>query len=496
MEIFLLVLRLSLAGVFFLAGIGKLLDLKGSEKAVKDFGVPKSLAKPFAILLPLAELSIAFLLLFVGVSWLGSIGASLLLLIFTSGMLWQMKKGNAPDCHCFGQISSEPVSKKSLLRNIGFAVAALTLVIAGKENQGLPISNLVSDFTNVMQIVFGLIIIGFLFILLLYLKNIMEKQTQILRRLEVIEIIANEGVDQNRENIGDPNEGLPIGSPVPDFELPNVNGRILSFDHLLMKGKPILIFNVSPTCDPCSALLPEIENWEKELADEVLFVFLSKGKPKENTAKFGDDSAREILLQDNKEIADLLEIRWTPTALFVNKSGLIASHPAAGDKAIRELIEKVKEENLDDEMVYVRSENGNGHNTKIGETIPEFNLEDLKGKKISAKDLKGKKTLVTFWSMTCPHCVEMSKELSEWDKVKGQDEPNLIVFSDGEVEDHESLELDSSIVLDKNYKTAVKFGMHGTPSAVLVDESGKIVSETAMGAVQIWALVGKKKRND
>ena len=356
MEVFLLILRIVLAAIFFVAGIGKLLDLKGSEKAVKGFGVPDSLAKPISILLPLVEISFAILLLFVGISWFGAIGASLLLLIFISGMLWQMKKGNAPDCHCFGQIHSEPVSKKSLTRNVIFAVMALVLVISGRENQGLPISSLASDFTNVMQIVFGLIIIGFLFILLLYLKNIMEKQTQILRRLEVIELIANEGVEQNRENIGDPKEGLPIGSPVPDFELPNVNGRIVAFDHLLMKGKPILFFNVSPTCEPCNALLPEIEHWEKELADKVSFVFISKGNSKENTAKFGNDSSREVLLQDKNEVADLLETRWTPTALFINKNGMIASYPAAGDKAIRELVEKIKAENLNNELLYIKSE--------------------------------------------------------------------------------------------------------------------------------------------
>lgn len=493
MEVFLLILRVSLAAIFFVAGIGKLLDLRGSEKAVKEFGVPNSLAKPISVLLPLAEISFAILLLFIGVSWFGAIGASLLLLIFIGGMLWQMKKGNAPDCHCFGQIHSEPVSKKSLLRNVVFAVMALVLVVSGRENQGLPISSLTSDFTNVMQIIFGLIITVFLFILLLYLKNIMEKQTQILRRLEVIELIANEGVEQNRENIGDPKEGLPIGSPVPDFELPNVNGRIVAFDHLLMKGKPILFFNVSPTCEPCNALLPEIENWEKELTDKVSFVFISKGNSKENIAKFGNDSSREIFLQDKSEVADLLETRWTPTALFVNKNGVIASYPAAGDKAIRELVEKIKDENLNNELLYIKGENENGHNTKLGETIPEFSLEDLKGKQISTEDLKGKRTLVTFWSMTCPYCVEMIEELSEWDKVKGQDEPNLLVFSDGEAEEHESLELNSSIVLDEDYKTSEKLGMHGTPSAVLIDETGKIASETAIGAGQIWALLGRKK---
>ena len=45
MEVMMLLVRLFLVGIFALAGIGKLLDLPGSEKAVKDFGVPEDLAR-------------------------------------------------------------------------------------------------------------------------------------------------------------------------------------------------------------------------------------------------------------------------------------------------------------------------------------------------------------------------------------------------------------------------------------------------------------------
>ncbi len=493
MEYFLFILRIVLAGIFFLAGIGKLLDLKGSEKAIKGFGVPEDLAKPFSVLLPVAEIVFAVLLLFVGTSWFGAIGASLLLLIFISGMLWQMKQGNAPDCHCFGQIHSEPVGKKSLLRNVIFAVLALVLVVNGQENQGLQLSQLANSYSEVMQIVFGLIIIGFLFILLLYLKNIMEKQTQILRRLEVIELISTDGIQQNRENIGNPNEGLPIGSPIPNFIMPTADGLVVSKEDILKRGKPILFFNVSPTCNPCQALLPAIEKWEKELSDKINFVFISNGTAKENLDKFKSENEREIFIQDDRELAELMEIRWTPTALFVNSNGMIASHPAAGDTAIRELIDEIKSKKLEDEFIYIAKENENGKKPKIGEQIPEFSLNDLKGKTISANDLQGKKTLVTFWSMTCPYCVSMIEELSEWDKIKGQDEPNLLIFSDGEVEEHENLQLNSSVVLDKDYEISDKLGMFGTPSAVLINEQGKIVSETAIGAGQIWALIGRRK---
>ena len=43
----------------------------------------------------------------------------------------------------------------------------------------------------------------------------------------------------------------------------------------------------------------------------------------------------------------------------------------------------------------------------------DFSLNDLQGNTISANAFRGKKTLVAFWSLTCPHCENMLEELRE-----------------------------------------------------------------------------------
>jgi thiol-disulfide isomerase/thioredoxin/uncharacterized membrane protein YphA (DoxX/SURF4 family) len=492
MEVVLLLIRIFLFAVFALAGIGKLLDLKGAEKAVKEFGVPDDFARALAIALPIAEILIAILLLPVSTAWLGAIGAVLLLAVFIGGMIWQMAQGNAPDCHCFGAIHSEPVSKKSLIRNIIFAILAFFLVAQGAEKQGLSLADLTGEMA--IQLILGLATIGLLGTVVFYLKKISEQQTQIMRRIEIIELVSHEGGarEVERADAGNPQEdGLPIGSPVPDFALPDLNGGEVSFENLLSNAKPLLFFFVSPTCNPCQALLPEIEAWQDELKDRVEFIFMSNGKAADNAEKFGGKNFKQILLQNEREVAELFRSKWTPTAILVNRDGMIASHSAAGDAAIRELIEKIKEENSEKPLDFVA--NGDAPLIKIGESVPEISLRDLDGKEITAKDFQGKKTLVTFWSTTCPHCIMMIRELQEWDREKGADEPNLLVFSEGDVEDHKEIGLKSPIVLDKGFKTAEKFGMYGTPSAVLINEHGKIASETAIGAANIWALIGKRK---
>jgi thiol-disulfide isomerase/thioredoxin/uncharacterized membrane protein YphA (DoxX/SURF4 family) len=488
MEGILLLIRIFLAGVFALAGVGKLLDLEGSEKAVREFGVHEELAKPLAFLLPAAELLIALALLPVSTAWLGGIGGFLLLAVFIGGMIWQMAKGNAPDCHCFGAIHSEPVSKKSLIRNLVFAILAFFLVARGADKQGLSLTDLTSEMA--IQLFLGLATLGLLGAVVYYLKKISEQQTQIMRRIEILELVSHEGGREvEREDVHDPHDSLPIGAVAPDFELPDLSGRIVTFEHLLTKVKPLLFFFVSPTCGPCQALLPEIEEWQNELRDKVEFIFISSGKPEANAEKFGGGNFKQILLQEDKEVSALFHAKWTPTAIFINSDGVIASHLAVGDDGIRDLLKKIQVENLDKEAVFI----ANSSQVKIGEEVPEFSLTDIEGREISSRDFQGKKTLVTFWSTTCPHCQNMIEELKEWDKQKGMDEPNLLVFSEGDVEKHKEIGLKSPIVLDEGYKTAEQFGMFGTPSAVLVNENGKIVSETATGAANIWALIGKRK---
>ncbi len=177
---------------------------------------------------------------------------------------------------------------------------------------------------------------------------------------------------------------------------------------------------------------------------------------------------------------------------WLTLTGQIASRAAVGDKAIRELIELIKTKIDNSEVLLIP--NGVPNLTgKLGDEVPEFFETDVNDKMIASEDLRGKRTLVTFWSLTCGFCTQMLDDLRDWDKTKGADEPGLLLLSEGEAEPHRSLNLSSPIVLDKDRKISKELGMSGTPSAVLINEDGKIVSETAVGADNIWTLIGKRK---
>ncbi|MGI9034953.1 MAG: MauE/DoxX family redox-associated membrane protein [Pyrinomonadaceae bacterium] len=320
METILLLVRIILAAIFALAGIGKLLDLDGSEKAVKNFGVPANLAKPLSIALPIAELFFALLLLFTTTSRLGAIGAFLLLAAFIGGMIWQLAQGNAPDCHCFGALHSEPVSRKSLIRNGVFALLALFLIAQGSGNQGLSFAELTNEMA--IQLFLGLATVALLGAAVYFLKTISEQQTQIMRRIEILELTGFDGAKTvEREEAKSPDEGLLIGAAAPNFALPDLDGKEVSLQNLLSQSKPLLMFFVSPTCSPCGALVPEIETWQIGLKDKLNFVFISNGKAKENAEKLGGKTFKQVLLQKEQEIAKEFGANWTPTALLINADG-------------------------------------------------------------------------------------------------------------------------------------------------------------------------------
>lgn len=488
MELLLLIVRLALFGILAVAGIGKILDLEGSEKAVAGFGVPEPLAKIFAILIPVAELIFAACLLFTTYSWLGAAGALLLLVTFICGMLVQMIKGEAPDCHCFGQIHSEPVGAKSLVRNILIAILPVVLLVNGRTQQGLAIgeteAQIASNALLAVLIVFGIVGAS-------YLHRLVKENSSLKRRVELIEMFDNGGMPIERDEAGDPTDSLPIGAPFPDFQLPDTGGKVVTFEHLLADLVPKLFLFVGPTCKPCKAMLDEFVSWREEFDGRLRLVFVSRGAASENIERFGESLANGMLLQKSMEFAAQLYIKWTPSAVLVGADGNIASHPAVGDMAIRDLIGKLRSEDFAKPGYHVKNSQKRSR-VKIGEAIPDFTTTDLAGNLVSRATFQERPTLTFFLSTTCGYCGEVVDQIRKWESSPERNGTNLIVFSDGDEETHRSYGLRTPIVIDPGYKISANLGMYGSPSGVIIDENGVIASETAIGGAMIWSLIGRK----
>lgn len=486
MEVVLLIIRILLFGVFAIAGVGKLLDLGGSEKAIRAFGVPTGISRAAAIVLPVIELIIASLLLFEAISWFGAVSGLGLLAVFTVGMLWQMKKGNAPDCHCFGQLHSEPVGMSSVIRNLIIAALACVLIAYGRANQGISIGDTnASAAQNIVILALAVAVV----IAAGYLRDLRRENSRISRRIDLLELLENGGQPLERNEAGDPTDSLPIGAQFPDFELLDTKGRVVNFEHLLSDYRPKLFVFVGPKCEPCKSLIPSFLEWKKEFDGKLRLIFVSSGTAEENTARFGEEIAADMLLQKNKELAKKIYAKWTPSAAFVSAEGNLAGHLVVGDAAMIDLVDRLRSEDLTSGGFFYSSPRRPGR-VKIGQEIPPFTLADLDGRVVTKEDLMGSRTLAVFLSTTCSFCAGVAEQLREWEGLPEND-IKAVVFSEGDRSANKEFGLSSPVLLEDGYSTAVRIGMFGVPSGVLIDENGVIISETATGGPAIWSLVGK-----
>ena len=130
MDELVLIARCALAAVFAIAAIAKLVDLASFRATLDDFGVPPLAARVGAVGVPLVELAIAALLVPAGTAVAAAIAALVLLAGFCLAIVRILRRGEAPDCGCFGARPS-PVGHSTLARNAGLGGVAAVIAAAG-----------------------------------------------------------------------------------------------------------------------------------------------------------------------------------------------------------------------------------------------------------------------------------------------------------------------------------------------------------------------------
>src|SRR5258708_5114953 len=135
MHIALLTSRVLLALLFGVAGAAKLADRTGARRAIVEFGVPRKLAGALTVALPVAEVMASVLLLPVASAWVGALVALLLLLSFILAIIFNLARGRAPECNCYGQVHSTPIGWAAVGPSV-VLVAVAALIVAGGRKAG------------------------------------------------------------------------------------------------------------------------------------------------------------------------------------------------------------------------------------------------------------------------------------------------------------------------------------------------------------------------
>src|SRR5260221_3225850 len=270
MSLVLLFVRFLLAVIFVVAGLAKLADRAGSQKALQDFGLPAALAQPLGLLLPLAELAVTVALLLPVTDWWGALGALLLLFLFVGGISYNLARGRTPDCHCFGQLHSAPAGWPTLIRNLVLAAVA-GLVVGFQQQYAAP--DVLGWFGALalaqrIELLVGVVVVALLAVESWVLLKVLSQQGRLLLRLEAVGAPLTERglppLPAPTERAAPPVTGLPVGTPAPAFALSTLTGETVTLESLRALGKPVVLIFSDPGCGPWPALLPKIGHWERE----------------------------------------------------------------------------------------------------------------------------------------------------------------------------------------------------------------------------------------
>jgi peroxiredoxin/uncharacterized membrane protein YphA (DoxX/SURF4 family)/heme exporter protein D len=301
--------RALLAIVLGVAAVAKALDQPGARRALAGFGLPERAIAPAALLLPLAEFAAAVALLFRPSARWCAVAAVCLLTLFIASIARAMARGEAPDCHCFGQLSSAPAGRPTLIRNVLLTVPAVFVVAYGP---GEGVDEWVSGHsgTEHVAIAAGLCAAVLAVLLMRSWRQNRRLLRDIDRRREIDELIP---------------PGLPVGTPAPAFSLPRADGATISLAALLGPGRPVALVFVGGGCASCVDMLPDLARWQGTLAERITIALVSGGSMRENEAMTERHGLENVLVQDGREVARPYRVRATPSVVIVTPDGRIAS---------------------------------------------------------------------------------------------------------------------------------------------------------------------------
>jgi thiol-disulfide isomerase/thioredoxin len=469
-----LIARFVLAGAFLAAGGAKLVDLKGTRRAVVAFGAPERTAGALAIALPLAELAVAGLLMPASTALYGTLGVLVLLAIFTAAISSNLARGRAPECHCFGQLHSAPVSWRTLARNallMGIAAFAVAQSFRGPDRSAVAWLGRL-DGAEAVALGVGLAAAVIVAACAATFVSLLRSYGQVLVRLERVEqALVGAGIDV-AESIELPEVGVAPGTPAPE------HAELAS---LLERGLPVLLLFTSPRCGPCRALLPRAAAWQAEHRDALTVAFASDAAEDEVLAEAAELELDHVFVDRDLALYEAFEANGTPSAVLIAADGTVGSWLASGADQIERLVASALEE-----------EPG----LPIGSQVPELELPSLDGETVSLAELDDLDTLLLFWNPDCGYCRAMHEEVLAWERSESGRTLRLVVVSSGDADSTRADGFRSQVLLDSNFAAGALFGANGTPMGVLLNAEGRVGSRVVAGAEAVLALARNGNGHD
>jgi peroxiredoxin len=373
--------------------------------------------------------------------------------------------------------------------------------------------------------------------------QLLRQNGRLLLRIESLEERLNE-----MEFAEVPPEGLPVGSPAPEFDLPDLPGARHSLAQ--WRTQPLLLIFFNPDCGFCRELMPRLTSVAAGFQPAVEGGILPPGKdaqlpgsqtnsvnaPSSQAASAGlearlngrqgclppqlllittGDAEKNrqffsehqvispVLLQKDSEVATAYQAAGTPTGYLISADGKIASELAIGAEALLELANgspqpsTLNHQPTDDRASRFSSRSlarsriaRNG--LKAGTPAPPFRLPRLDGRgELALEDLRGHQVLLVFSDPHCGPCQALAPQLEQLHRE--HPELRVVMISRGEPRDNRAkvkqFKLTFPIVLQQHWEVSRRYAMFATPIGYLIDERGIVLRDVALGAEGVMQLV-------
>lgn len=471
----LLLSRVALVAVLVVAAVAKLSDQGAAKQAVIDFGLPRLLAHPIALLIPPLELAIAAMLVAEpSVRW-GAGAALVLLTVFSIAIGASIVRGSESKCHCFGSLGSARADARALARNALLAAVAALVLATGPAWASTAVTATLSLAGAV---------------LLLHVLRVRRKARELEERLNLPAHAYSAGAVAYRSS------RVGVRAAAPFFELSTLEGRTETLTSLLARKRPVLLVFADPSCAACANVLEPIERWQCERDDEVTVAVVSRGTHNANRRWLANHSIRDVLLQSDREVSTRYGAVATPSAVLVALDATIKSGPVAGLAGITALIDGKSSppETVATPMTdEITEANGYSNQATVGMQVPLTHFTSLDGEAVVHTKM-GKRCLILFWSGACLHCAELRAAVERWHAGLGNETRLVVICSSRRIDDCRR-SFHAPVIHDPRFEVGRAFGALGTPSALFLDEKGAVGSPVAVGTAAIVRLIGFSQRH-
>ena len=363
----LLILPVTLAVILVISGIAKLRAPQTVDAAFRDLRVPAAADRPWIRrVFPWAEILLAVGLLVLP-GWAGVVAAVLTAALFLA-YRWLIARAlgfeEPVSCGCFGEASTQPVSRKTLLRNNVFLALAFAWVTASIMD-GAP------ELAAQARGVDWMWLVGAGVVAVTVWVTVREgaENADAAGSLPPETAGAPGGSAGGAPVSGDPAasagtaaSGAPAGQvlpmpcgPVrwqtqleggedgyvrqatPAAVFQDREGAFRSLPELTATAARLLI-NVSPGCGSCAEIMSRAGEWARRLEPAVRLHLVTQSS-REALESVAEESLHADALYDVGRLAGtLLGLAGTPTAVLLGADGLLAGGPVGGSHDIEDFV--------------------------------------------------------------------------------------------------------------------------------------------------------------